>query len=51
VVLEQLMAERYPAYAESDIVIETDDHPAGAAVAAILRALQARATKTSELDA
>jgi shikimate kinase len=42
-VLQQLMSERYPVYAEADIVIETDDGPAAAAVEAILAALQRRA--------
>jgi shikimate kinase len=41
-VLQQLMNERYPVYAEADIVIETDDGPASAAVEAILDALQRR---------
>jgi shikimate kinase len=41
-VLEQLMAERYPVYAEADIVVETDDRPAGAAVESILSALERR---------
>ncbi len=39
-VLSQLMQERYPVYAEADIVVETDDRPAGQAVDAVLRALQ-----------
>ncbi len=41
-VLQQLMNERYPVYAESDIVIETDDGPAAAAVDAIMGALASR---------
>ena len=41
-VLKQLMSERYPVYAEADIVIETDDGPAASAVEAILAALQGR---------
>ncbi len=38
-VLDQLMTERYPIYAEADITVETDDRPASAAVEAILAAL------------
>ena len=41
-VLSALMQERYPIYAEADIVIETNDQPAGAAVVAILAALAQR---------
>ncbi len=41
-VLERLMAERYPIYAEADLVVETSDSPHDAAVAAILAALDAR---------
>jgi shikimate kinase len=41
-VLQRLMAERYPVYAEADIVVETDDRPAAAAVDAILAALTRR---------
>jgi shikimate kinase len=42
-VLHKLMDERYPIYAEADIVIETDDRPAIAAVDSILEALARRA--------
>ena len=42
-VLRKLMAERYPAYAEADIVVDTDDQPASAAVGAIIKALERRA--------
>jgi len=41
-VLEQLMLERYPVYAEADILVETDDRPATAAVGTILGALERR---------
>jgi shikimate kinase len=41
-VLKKLMDERYPAYAEADIVVETDDRPAAAAVETILEALARR---------
>ncbi len=41
-VLAALMKERYPVYAEADIVIETDDRPAGAAAEAIVDALRNR---------
>jgi shikimate kinase len=40
--LSALIEERYPIYAEADIVIETDDQPAHAAVNAILAALSER---------
>jgi len=40
--LSALIKERYPIYAEADIVIETDDQPAHAAVGAILTALTRR---------
>ena len=42
-VLERLMAERYPIYAEADLVVETSDSPHDAAVAAVLQALQRHA--------
>ena len=42
-VLQRLMDERYPVYAEADIVVETDDRPAAAAVDTILQALARRA--------
>ena len=41
-VLRSLMTERYPIYAEADIVVETDDRPANAAVAAIVAELEHR---------
>jgi shikimate kinase len=41
-VLQRLIEERYPVYAEADIMIETDDQPPSAAVAAVLRALEER---------
>ena len=41
-VLERLMVERYPVYALADIVVETDDRPAGAAVETIMEALERR---------
>lgn len=43
-VLERLMQERYPVYAEADLVVETSDSPHDAAVAAVLSALEQRAT-------
>jgi shikimate kinase len=41
-VLQELMDERYPIYAEADIMVETDDRPAAAAVETILAALASR---------
>mgnify|MGYP002779053109 CR=1 FL=1 len=41
-VLEQLMADRYPVYAEAHLTVETGDTPHGAAVDAVLNALRAR---------
>jgi shikimate kinase len=41
-VLARLMEERYPAYAEAHVVIETGDTPHHAAVETVLKALQAR---------
>ena len=41
-VLKALIKERYPIYALADIVIETDDRPANAAVESILAALSER---------
>ena len=38
-VLQDLMHQRYPIYAEADVAVETDDRPAAAAVDAILKAL------------
>ena len=46
VVLHQLMNERYPTYAEADIVVETDDGPASTAVEAILGAMTRRLQAT-----
>lgn len=43
--LEQLIALRYPVYAEADIVVETGTEPAGATVTAVCRALDSRADK------
>jgi shikimate kinase len=42
-VMERLMAERYPIYAEADITIETGAGPHGAAVRAIIAVLKDRA--------
>ena len=39
-VLERLAAERYPIYAEADLVVETSNSPHDAAVHAVLRALE-----------
>lgn len=41
-VMQKLMEERYPVYAEADITIETSGGPHGRAVAAIIAALRAR---------
>ena len=41
-VLQDLMAARYPVYAEADITILTDERPATAAVEAIVAALRRR---------
>lgn len=41
-VMERLMAERYPIYAQADITIESSPGPHGVAVDAILKALRAR---------
>ncbi len=41
-VLERLMAERYPVYAEAHLTVETGDTPHGAAVTAVLDALRTR---------
>lgn len=40
-VLERLMAERDPVYAEADLIVDTNESPHDAAVAAILAALTA----------
>jgi shikimate kinase len=42
-VLQGLMRERYPVYAEADIALETDDRPAHAAVEDLIAALGTRA--------
>lgn len=41
-VLQKLMLERYPVYAEAEIVLETDDRPAHAAVEALIGLMQRR---------
>lgn len=41
-VLERLMAERHPVYAEAELTVETSESPHDAAVAAILAALRER---------
>ena len=41
-VLERLARERYPVYAEADLTVETNEAPHDAAVAAVLKALNAR---------
>ena len=38
-VLSKLMDERYPVYAEADLMVETDERPSNAAVAAIVAGL------------
>jgi len=40
-VLQELMRQRYPVYEEADIVLETDDRPANAAVDGLIKALEA----------
>jgi shikimate kinase len=45
-VMQRLMAERYPIYAEADIIIETGGGPHRSAVADIIAALRARAAIT-----
>jgi shikimate kinase len=42
-VMQRLMDERYPIYAEADIIVETGAGPHGAAVRAIIAALRRRA--------
>ena len=39
-VLQDLMHERYPVYAEADVALETDDRPAHAAVDSLIKALE-----------
>ena len=46
-VLERLMQERYPVYAEADLVVETSEGPHDAAVEAILDALERHASPLS----
>ncbi len=46
-VMERLMAERYPIYAEADITIESSPGPHNVAVDAILKALRAHGTLQS----
>ncbi len=46
-VMQRLMDERYPLYAEADLVIETGAGPHNSAVTAILTALRAHLAKTS----
>jgi shikimate kinase len=41
-VLQDLMDQRYPVYAEADVTIHTDDRPASEAVDSILSALRRR---------
>jgi shikimate kinase len=49
VVLERLMAERYPIYAEADITVESIDGPADATVERVLEALAARAASQAQM--
>ena len=49
--LARLMADRYPVYAEADITVESGDGPHDAVVAAILDAIQARATVPAQPEA
>ncbi|HWA60745.1 MAG TPA: shikimate kinase [Caulobacteraceae bacterium] len=46
-VLRQQAADRYPAYGEADIIVETGDTPHHVAVDAILKALSARAAEAT----
>lgn len=46
-VMERLIAERYPIYAEADLAVESGQGPHNATVAAILQALRARAEASS----
>lgn len=41
-VMERLIAERYPVYAEADVTVESNNGPHGAAVVQVLAALAAR---------
>lgn len=47
-VLQDLMTQRYPIYAQADIVVETDDRPPAAAVGAIMKALEQKLKATVE---
>jgi shikimate kinase len=47
IVLEAQAKERYPVYAEADLVVETGDTPHHATVEAILKALSPEAERTS----
>jgi shikimate kinase len=40
-VMERLMAQRYPIYAEADLVVDSNNAPHAAAAAAVIRALRA----------
>ncbi len=40
--LADLMEQRYPVYADADVVVETGNEPAATTAAAVLRALEAR---------
>ncbi len=42
-VMERLMAERYPIYAEADVTVDSNNGPHGAAVTHVLQALAQRA--------
>ncbi|MDX2234824.1 MAG: shikimate kinase, partial [Hyphomonadaceae bacterium] len=42
-VMERLMAERHPIYAEADVTVDSNNLPHGAAVTQVLQALHARA--------
>lgn len=41
-VMERLMAERHPVYAEADVTVDSNNQPHGAAVAQVLQALAQR---------
>jgi shikimate kinase len=43
-VMERLMAERYPVYAEADVVVDSNNAPHGSAVLQVLQALHAFAS-------
>lgn len=43
-VMERLMAERYPMYAEADVVVDSNNAPHGSAVLQVLQALHAFAS-------